>query len=215
MVRAKVYAQVEGDVVMHRALDRACSRAPFETVDDPAVADIVVIDIDDAAQSVLLNRIRSENQFGRILAVTRAQEPERWVGAERSGADRVISVGQLAVAIGDLLQEVAGGGATSHRVVLCSAGDVAGKLGFLVEAEVDGVRVGLFRISGGVHCVQLECPHQGELLSRGEISDAVITCPRHGSQFDLRDGERLRGPADEGLSTYRVVEERGRFYAIP
>jgi len=215
MAKAKVYAQLEGDVVMRRALDRAGSRVPFERVEDPATADIVVLDVDDPGQLALLPTVRSENKFGRVLAVTRAQEQQHWVAAERSGADRVISVGRLAIALGELLQEVAAGGASSHRVVLCAAGEVAGKLGFLAEAEVDGVEVGLFRISGGVYCVELNCPHQGEQLSGGEISDAVITCPRHGSQFNLRDGERVRGPADEGLRTFRVVEEMGRFYAIP
>ena len=33
-----------------------------------------------------------------------------------------------------------------------------------------------------------------------------MTCPRHGSQFDVRTGERLRGPADNDIATFPLVE---------
>jgi nitrite reductase/ring-hydroxylating ferredoxin subunit len=41
-----------------------------------------------------------------------------------------------------------------------------------------------------------------------------VTCPRHGSQFDVRSGERLRGPADIGLPTFPVVEDKGQVYVL-
>jgi nitrite reductase/ring-hydroxylating ferredoxin subunit len=53
------------------------------------------------------------------------------------------------------------------------------------------------------------CPHAGATLSEGEVEGSIVTCPRHGSQFDVCTGERVRGPADEGLRTMRVVEEDG------
>jgi 3-phenylpropionate/trans-cinnamate dioxygenase ferredoxin subunit len=36
------------------------------------------------------------------------------------------------------------------------------------------------------------CPHMGGHLSEGTLEGTVITCPRHHSQFDLRDGRVLR-----------------------
>ena len=32
------------------------------------------------------------------------------------------------------------------------------------------------------------CPHLKGRLSRGTLEGTVVTCPRHGSKFDLRDG---------------------------
>jgi nitrite reductase/ring-hydroxylating ferredoxin subunit len=39
------------------------------------------------------------------------------------------------------------------------------------------------------------CSHAGALLSRGTVVDCVVTCPLHESQFDVRDGHIVRGPA--------------------
>jgi 3-phenylpropionate/trans-cinnamate dioxygenase ferredoxin subunit len=36
------------------------------------------------------------------------------------------------------------------------------------------------------------CPHMGARLSSGSFEGTVVTCPRHGSQFDLRDGRVVR-----------------------
>jgi len=48
------------------------------------------------------------------------------------------------------------------------------------------------------------------VLSEGELEQRVLTCPRHGSQFDVCTGERLRGPADTGIATYPVVVAGGQ-----
>jgi 3-phenylpropionate/trans-cinnamate dioxygenase ferredoxin component len=44
------------------------------------------------------------------------------------------------------------------------------------------------------------CPHMGGFLPAGKLEGTVLTCPKHHSQFDLRDGRNLRwtdwkGPA--------------------
>lgn len=36
------------------------------------------------------------------------------------------------------------------------------------------------------------CPHFGGDLAGGKLEDTVVTCPRHGSRFDLRDGRVVR-----------------------
>jgi nitrite reductase/ring-hydroxylating ferredoxin subunit len=40
-----------------------------------------------------------------------------------------------------------------------------------------------------------ECPHAGQQLSVGQLDGCVLTCPWHGSQFDLCAGSVARGPA--------------------
>ncbi len=41
------------------------------------------------------------------------------------------------------------------------------------------------------------CTHQG--CTVGEVTEGAVTCPCHGSRFDVADGAVVRGPADEPL----------------
>jgi nitrite reductase/ring-hydroxylating ferredoxin subunit len=62
--------------------------------------------------------------------------------------------------------------------------------------EVDGVPVMLSRSESGEVCAIAEtCAHMGAPLAGGQREGNVVTCPWHGSQFDLCSGEVLRGPA--------------------
>ncbi|MFW6188596.1 MAG: Rieske (2Fe-2S) protein, partial [Actinomycetota bacterium] len=51
------------------------------------------------------------------------------------------------------------------------------------------------------------CPHQGCMVTPRE---KLYVCPCHASQFDLRTGEVLSGPAGTGLAPYPVRVEEGR-----
>jgi nitrite reductase/ring-hydroxylating ferredoxin subunit len=53
----------------------------------------------------------------------------------------------------------------------------------------------LVRHGDGIHAIHDRCSHRGCLLSEGELEGHVVTCACHGSQFDVRDGSVLRGPA--------------------
>jgi nitrite reductase/ring-hydroxylating ferredoxin subunit len=46
----------------------------------------------------------------------------------------------------------------------------------------------------------------------GSLEGTVITCPLHGSQFDVRTGERLRGPADHQITVHQVGIDGGRAF---
>jgi nitrite reductase/ring-hydroxylating ferredoxin subunit len=61
--------------------------------------------------------------------------------------------------------------------------------------EVEGRRVLLYRSRGALHALDDVCSHAGALLSRGEVGDSCVTCPWHGSRFDLESGQVTRGPA--------------------
>lgn len=61
--------------------------------------------------------------------------------------------------------------------------------------DVEGRQVLLHRSNGELHALDNVCSHAAGLLSRGEVTDCVVTCPLHGSRFDLRTGQILRGPA--------------------
>lgn len=60
---------------------------------------------------------------------------------------------------------------------------------------VGGMQVLLVRDKGEVFAMANRCNHRGGPLHEGELSDGCVTCPWHGSRFDLRNGDLERGPA--------------------
>ena len=89
--------------------------------------------------------------------------------------------------------------------------DFAGRLGFVGRVEESPAGpVAVYHLGGGRLCaISDACPHAGASLSEGELDGDIVTCPRHGSQFRVTDGERVRGPADEAVATVRVLVEAG------
>src|SRR5262245_59537516 len=87
-------------------------------------------------------------------------------------------------------------------------GDVPGN-GEVAAFEVSGRDVAVANIAGTLHAFDDLCPHRQCSLADGEIEGTVITCPCHGSQFDVTTGERLRGPAVRGVQVYAVRLENG------
>ena len=67
--------------------------------------------------------------------------------------------------------------------------------GGTIGVEVEGRKVLLHRAGGQLYALDDLCSHAGALLSRGQVDGCVVTCPLHGSRFDLRDGRIVRGPA--------------------
>jgi 3-phenylpropionate/trans-cinnamate dioxygenase ferredoxin subunit len=53
------------------------------------------------------------------------------------------------------------------------------------------------------------CTHDGGPLAEGELSDHVITCPRHGARFDIRTGKALSFPATQPTPVHEVKVEGG------
>jgi nitrite reductase/ring-hydroxylating ferredoxin subunit/uncharacterized membrane protein len=79
------------------------------------------------------------------------------------------------------------------------------------HAIVDGVGLAVLEDQNGIPRVLADrCTHRGGPLSEGEVAGGCITCPWHGSRFDLVDGRVVRGPASEPQPVYEVrVTEDG------
>lgn len=80
--------------------------------------------------------------------------------------------------------------------------------GTAAVVEVKGVEVALVNVDGTFFALQNECPHAGGPMGEGDLDNEYeLECPLHGSLFDVRTGDVLRGPADEPLQAYetRVV----------
>jgi nitrite reductase/ring-hydroxylating ferredoxin subunit len=62
--------------------------------------------------------------------------------------------------------------------------------------DVDGVPVLLARTRAGEVCALANtCTHLGGPLAEGSREGDTVTCPWHGSRFDLRTGAVVAGPA--------------------
>jgi nitrite reductase (NADH) small subunit len=57
-----------------------------------------------------------------------------------------------------------------------------------LEAVADDRVVALFNVDGQLYALDGVCPHQGGPLGKGALNGAVVTCPWHGFQFDVRTG---------------------------
>jgi nitrite reductase/ring-hydroxylating ferredoxin subunit len=60
---------------------------------------------------------------------------------------------------------------------------------------VEGRIVALYNVDGDVYALDGVCPHQGGPLGKGRLEGTVVTCPWHGWQFDVRDGQHQINPA--------------------
>lgn len=72
-----------------------------------------------------------------------------------------------------------------------------GKVGELKPGEmkmvlVQGREILLARVGDQYYAADNRCRHMGGNLSRGKLEGTIVTCPRHGSQYDLKDGHVVR-----------------------
>ena len=65
----------------------------------------------------------------------------------------------------------------------------------------------VFNVDGKFCATEATCTHQGGPLGEGKLDGSTVTCPWHGSQFNVCSGAVLRGPATAPLKTYRVLED--------
>jgi nitrite reductase/ring-hydroxylating ferredoxin subunit len=65
----------------------------------------------------------------------------------------------------------------------------------------------VFNVEGRFCATQAKCTHRGGPLSEGQLDGSTVTCPWHGTQFNVTTGAVLRGPATEPIKIYRVIVE--------
>ena len=57
--------------------------------------------------------------------------------------------------------------------------------------KLDGLRILLVREKGEIFALENRCPHFGLSMEKGAISNGNITCPWHGSSFDVKTGANV------------------------
>lgn len=70
--------------------------------------------------------------------------------------------------------------------------------------EVEGQRIALFKVDGAYYAISDVCPHKGGPLSEGPLSGDEVTCPWHGSRFNVKTGAVTAPPAEQGVKSFPV-----------
>jgi nitrite reductase/ring-hydroxylating ferredoxin subunit len=215
---------VTDDPIVLRGLGRVASAlgANFQSFkslvtaafDDAPLAIVVDAEIDAALEAA--GAWKSKWPATLVAGFVSNPSRTRWEQAEAVGLDLVASRGALAAQLQKKLKE--GQAAPGERRVrVCDLADLAGRLGVVARLADPASGVGpvaVYHFSGKVYGAGDVCPHAGARLSEGALEGTIVTCPLHGSQFDVCTGERLRGPADVEIKTYRMDIEGGQVFLI-
>ena len=70
--------------------------------------------------------------------------------------------------------------------------------------HVDEQEIALFKVGGNYYALENACPHAGGPLADGELEGDVVTCPWHGSQFNVMTGAVVGPPANCGVKSFPV-----------
>ncbi len=79
---------------------------------------------------------------------------------------------------------------TANEIEIARVGDL--KPGEMKMVPVRGKEILLARVGDVYYAANNRCPHMGGNLSQGTLQGTIVTCPRHSSQFDLKDGHVVR-----------------------
>ena len=74
--------------------------------------------------------------------------------------------------------------------------------GTMKRVYLSGKDILLAYTGGKYYAATGHCPHMGALLTRGKLKGTIITCPLHGSQFDLIDGRVVRWVEGKGIISW-------------
>jgi 3-phenylpropionate/trans-cinnamate dioxygenase ferredoxin subunit len=76
----------------------------------------------------------------------------------------------------------------------------------MIIVVVGGKEVLLANVDGSYYAINNKCTHAGGSLAKGTLDGSIVTCPRHGSQFDLKTGKAV-GKAKIGFIKIKVKDE--------
>jgi nitrite reductase/ring-hydroxylating ferredoxin subunit len=90
-------------------------------------------------------------------------------------------------------------------ITVAKTGDVPD--GEMIGATLAGVEVLVANVRGEYRAIGSVCTHEGGPLADGDLYDGIVTCPWHGSEFNVETGEVETPPATEPEPVYQVRVE--------
>jgi nitrite reductase/ring-hydroxylating ferredoxin subunit len=118
----------------------------------------------------------------------------------------------------------------SKKISIGSIADFPAGKAKVINAE--GTAVVVNRVEDTFYAIENRCPHMGLPLGVNKVEGNVITCPFHGSKFDMCTGENLdwvtsfagaklpewsrklvaMGKKPAPIKTFRVLSENGQLF---
>lgn len=93
---------------------------------------------------------------------------------------------------------------------VCNQGELGEGQAMLIH--IGDERIAVARCAQGIVAFSDSCTHKGGSLADGAVVGCAVQCPWHGSQFDIRTGRVIAGPAEEHLKTYGIEIRSGEVY---
>jgi 3-phenylpropionate/trans-cinnamate dioxygenase ferredoxin subunit len=78
--------------------------------------------------------------------------------------------------------------------------------------EIDNQPIVVFNIAGQYFAIGDVCTHDDGPLGDGLLEAFNVICPRHGAEFDVRNGKAMQLPAVEDVPAYAVKILDGNLY---
>ena len=66
--------------------------------------------------------------------------------------------------------------------------------GKMKHVEVNGKEIVIANMNGKFYALDDRCGHMNALLSMGNLTGNIVTCPFHGAKFDVSSGKKLSEP---------------------
>ncbi len=85
--------------------------------------------------------------------------------------------------------------------------DVRPGTGKVVQAG--GKTLALFNLGGTFYAIDNSCTHVGGPLGEGRVDGSVVTCPWHGSRFEIKTGKVVGPPATRNETAYPTRVQEG------
>jgi len=90
--------------------------------------------------------------------------------------------------------------------------------GTMTGVEAGGRKLLVANVGGSLHAMDATCSHTGGDLTKGKLRGNVVTCPRHGAQYDVTTGRVVKnvgfavkaltvGRSAADLNSYEVMVE--------
>jgi nitrite reductase/ring-hydroxylating ferredoxin subunit len=75
--------------------------------------------------------------------------------------------------------------------------------------EIEGKQILVVKLVENFFAIGDKCTLRGCKLSSGKLDGETVRCPCHGSVFNVRTGEVVKGPAKKPVLSYTVTVENG------
>jgi 3-phenylpropionate/trans-cinnamate dioxygenase ferredoxin subunit len=63
--------------------------------------------------------------------------------------------------------------------------------GKMMAVNAGGKEILLANVDGSYYAIANKCTHLGGSLAKGVLEGSLVTCPKHGAQFDVKTGQAV------------------------